>query len=192
MGLSISHTDIQLGMERTPSKLNIETQKARLDLYPTYAKLDMRTDPPRITIDQYECRASEGLKNNYDLLQEASQMAYQHILEYIGQTAEDGDRLAAIQYGGNPIGEIAKRDANGPQHEFGIGFIPKARPEIGVTGSIQIEPVLDENGATNAIKSEYTPGSVSYSYDPARINIYVKQYPSVNIQYEGSNIDSQI
>jgi hypothetical protein len=191
MGLSISHTDIQIGMERTPSKLNIETQNARLDLHQTYAKLNIRTDPPRVLIDQYECRASAGLKNDYDLLQEASQRAYQHIMEYIGQTAEDGDRLAAIQNRGNPIVDIAVRDAN-PQHEFGIGFIPKVRPAIDVTGSIQIEPVLDENGATNGVKGDYTPGVVTYSYEPGQINVYVKRYPSVNIQYVSNNIDLAI
>lgn len=43
------------------------------------------------------------------MLKMASLQAYQHIMEYIGQTAEDGGRLAAIEKGGNAIAEIAVR-----------------------------------------------------------------------------------
>lgn len=191
MGLSISHTDMQLGIDQIPASLDIRTQNAKLELHQTYAKLDVRTELPRVIIDQYECFADEGLKNNYDLLKDSSQRAYQHIMEYIGKVADDGDRLAAIERGGNPIAEIAKRDAF-PEHEFGLDFIPKARPRFDVTGGIQIEPVLDSNGATNGVEGEYTPGRLDFNFQPAQLNIYVKQYPSVNIQYEGNTIDTII
>ena len=191
MGLSISSTDTILGMESSPARLEMQSQAARLVFQQTNAKLKIHTDSPRVTIDQYECFAEAGMKNNYDLLKEASSRAYQHIMEFIGQTAEDGGRLAAIQYGGNPIAEIAARDAF-PVHEFGIGFIPQSRPKIDVTGSIQIEPVLDSNGATNSITGDYTPGSLNISYIPWQLNIYVKQYPSIDIRYEGNSIDTII
>ena len=191
MGLSISRTDIKLGMESSPARLEMQSQPARIDFHHTDAKLNIRTDPPRVTIDQYECFAEAGLKNNYDLLKDASSRAYQHIMEYIGQTAEDGRTLAAIENGGNPIAAIAARDAF-PVHEFGIGFIPQSRPKIDVTGSVQIEPVLDSNGATNSITGDYTPGSLNINYIPWQLNIYVKQYPSINIKYEGNLIDTII
>ncbi|NSW90063.1 MAG: hypothetical protein HPY74_05130 [Firmicutes bacterium] len=84
-----------------------------------------------LEIDQYEAFASVGYKNTMDLLRESAQRAYQHVMEYIGKTAEDGDRLAAIELGGNPLADIAERDAF-PEKEFGIDFIPKARPKYDV------------------------------------------------------------
>lgn len=191
MGLIINRTDAKLGIESSPARLEMQSQPARLEFHETDAKLTIRSDPPRVTIDQYECFAEVGLKNNYDLLKEASSRAYQHIMDYIGQTAADGGRLAAIEKGGNPIAEIAARDAF-PVHEFGIGFIPQSRPKINVTGSIQIEPVLDSNGATNSITGDYTPGSLNVNYIPWQLNIYVKQYPSIDIRYEGNSIDTTI
>jgi hypothetical protein len=152
MGLSISRTDIKLGFESTPARLEMESRAARLDFRQNNAKLEIQRDPPRVLIDQYQCFAEAGLKNNYDLLKDVSMRAYQHIMEHIGQIAEDGRRLAAIEKGGNPIAEIAARDAF-PVHEFGIGFIPQSRPRIDVTGSIRIEPVLDSNGRPTASKA---------------------------------------
>lgn len=191
MGLSISHTDIKLGIESSPARLEMQSQPARMVFHQNNAKLNINTDPPRVTIDQYECFAEAGLKNNFDLLKEASSRAYQNALDFIGQTAEDGRTLASIENGGNPIAQIAARDAF-PVHEFGIGFIPQSRPKIDVTGSIQIEPVLDANGATNSVTGDYTPGSLNISYIPWQLNIYVKQYPTINIQYEGNTVDTQI
>lgn len=191
MGLSISRTDIQLGIDRTPSALYTQTQNARLDLHHTDAKLNIRTELPRVTIDQYECFASAGLKNNFDQIKDLSQRAYQHIMEFIGQTSGDGRLLAAIENGGNPIAAIAKRDSF-PEQVIGLGFIPEARPEFDVTGDFKIEPVLDSKGMTNRVDGDYTPGRVDINYQPAKISIYVKQYPSVSIQYEGRNIDTKI
>ena len=169
----------------------MRSQNARMSFHERDAKLNIRRDPPRVTIDQYQCFAEAGRKNNYDLLRDNTARAYQHIMEYIGQTAEDGRTLASIEKGGNPIADIAVRDAF-PVHEFGIGFIPQSRPKIDVTGSIKIEPELDENGATHSITADYTPASLDFNYIPGQLDIYVKQYPSVSYKYEGNTIDTII
>jgi hypothetical protein len=191
MGLSISSINAKLGVDSSPARLEMQSQAARLVFQRTDAKLNIQSEPPRVTIDQYECFAEAGLKNNYDFLKDASSRAYQQVMDFIGQTAADGGRLAAIENGGNPIAEIAVRDAS-PVHEFGMGFIPQSRPKIDVTGSIQIEPVLDSNGATNSITGDYTPGRLDINYITGQLDIYVKQYSSIDIKYEGNSIDTII
>jgi hypothetical protein len=42
---------------------------------------------------------------------ESAWRGHQQALEYIAKCAEDGDMLAAIERGGNPIAEIALRDS---------------------------------------------------------------------------------
>ena len=191
MALSISTTDIQLGYERTPSSLNIETSGAKLELHQKHAKVNIETELPRVLIDQYECFASAGLKNNYDLLKEAAQRGLKNAFEVTGKRAEDGKLLAAIEKGGNPIAYIAKRDAF-PEREFGLDFIPKARPKIDVTGDIRIEPERNWEGANNGVEGNYIPGNVRIDFTPAKINIRVLRYPSVNIEYSESNFDTSI
>lgn len=191
MALNISTTDIQLAYEHIPSHLSIQTSNARLELHQKQAKVNIETELPRVLIDQYECFASAGLKNNYDLMSEIVQRAKQNVLEFIGKTAEDGKLLAAIEKGGNPIAYIAKRDAS-PEHEFILDFIPKARPKIDVTGEIRFFPERNSEGINNGVEGNYIPGGISIDYTPAKININVLQYPSVGIKYLGNSIDTTI
>lgn len=191
MGLSISTTSIQLGMETTPARLAIESQRASLSLHSRQEKANIHTEQPKVTIDQYECFATAGLKNNSDLTNDAAQKGYQQVMDFIGKTASDGATLAAIENGGNPIKSIAVRDA-WPEHVFGLDFIPKAGPKIDFTGSIDIEWEGNTEGANNGVEGNVDPGYINMQFEPARINTFVKQYPSINIQYEGNTIDSKI
>ncbi len=52
-------------------------------------------------------------------------------MNYIGKTAEDGDRLAAIELGGSPIADMAERDAF-PEKTFGTEITPYAGPKVDV------------------------------------------------------------
>lgn len=191
MGLTISLTDAQLEYERTPSKLDMESQGARLELHQKHAKVNIHTELPRVIIDQYECFASAGLKGNYDFTKEAAQLGYQQVLEFIGKNAEDGNMLAAIERGGNPIAAIAKRDSD-PVHEFGLDFIPKARPKIDIIGDINFDPERNSEGTNNGVEGSYYPGSVNISFSPASINIYMKQYPSISFEYTGNILDKSV
>ena len=185
MGLSIQTTDIQLGIDRAPSSLNMDTRNARLELHQKHGSVNVTTEKPEVHIDQYQCFAEAGLKNNADFTKEAAKRGYQQAIKFIGQTARDGYSLAAIEKGGNPIAAIAKRDAS-PQKEFSLAFIPKSRPKIDVTGGIDIQWDRNGEGALNGVEGNYIAGYTKLDFEPTKINIYVKQYPSINIKYENS------
>lgn len=185
MGLSIRTTNIQLGIERTPSSLQIETQNAGLELHQKHAEVNITTEKPRVLIDQYECFAEAGLKNNYDFSREAAQLGYQQLMKYIGETASDGNTLAAIERGGNAISSIAARKAS-PEKNFGLAFIPQSRPKIDVTGSLDLQWDRNGEGIYNGVEGNYIPGYANINFEPTKINIFVKQYPSINIKYENS------
>lgn len=186
MGLSIRTTGMQLGINRTPGKLEIETKNAVLSFHGRQTKVNISNELPMVIIDQYECFATAGLKNNYDLTKNAAQEAYQQMLEFIAKTASDGYALAAIENGGNPLKSIVIRDAY-PEHEFGIDFIPKARPKIDFTGGTTID--WDVN---NGVEGYYDRGFVNISYVPASISVYVKQYAAIDIEYQGNIVDSRV
>lgn len=189
MGLTINTTSALIGIERTPSRLDIQTQNAQLELKSNKVKVSIMTEQPRVLIDQYEARASAGLKNNHDMVKEAAQRAYQQVLEAIGRKAEDGDILAAIERDGNPIAEIAARDA-WPQREYGLDFIPKAGPRFEVTGSVKIEWNVEE--IKKGVEGFYRPGRVSINFHPSVVKIYLRQYPSVKVRYTGNRLDTKV
>lgn len=84
-----------------------------------------------LEIDQYPVFAGLGYKSSLDLAREAAQRAHQHAIEYIGKTASDGDRLAAIELGGSPMADITERDAF-PEKKPSPISLPIGQPKFDV------------------------------------------------------------
>ena len=186
MGLRIDQTYAKIDIGRTPASLEMQTQYPKLELHQKQARLNIHTEFPKLQIDQYEEFASAGLKGVTDMLREANANAYQHVMEYIGQTAEDGDRLAAIEKGGNPIADIAKEHAY-PEHEFGVDVLPKVPPKFSViSGHVDIEL---EDGALNKVETNFTWGKINFNYLPSNVTISLKQYASISMKYEPNKIN---
>lgn len=184
MGLSIKTTDIELGINTTPSRLRMNSERASLRLHQNKCRMTIETQKPEVMIDQSKCFAEAGIKSNSEFAREAAAHGYKKAMQYISKTASDGDRLAAIQYGGNAMAEIAVRDAL-KTNEFVLGSMPRSLPEIKVTGNIDVQWKIPENIALNGVDGEYAPARLETDFMPARVDIYVRRYPSVDIRYEG-------
>lgn len=182
MALTISHTDTKLDIETTRSMLSIQSRQAKLDLRHKEAKVDVHTEQPKVVIDQYECFATSGLMGPIDLTRSEGQRAMQQALTYASKAAADGDSMAAIE-NDSPLPGIVERDAY-PEHEFGLDYMPKARPKITVTGGVQISSQRNAEGISNGVEGEITPGSLSIRYTPGQVRISVQQYASLSIRNE--------
>lgn len=191
MRLIINQVRAQIGIERTPGKLEMQSEIARLEIHQKHAKINIQSELPKVEIDQHEAFASAGLKGPLELTIEAADRGRQQVLEYIGKTAADGYALAAIERGGNPIADIAVRDAY-PVHEFGYDYMPKVGPRFNVTGSVKIEAEPNGEGVHNGVEFNVIPGSLRYNYTPTRINIYMQRYPSISFSYQGNSVDKYV
>jgi hypothetical protein len=193
MGLTIQLTDARIGIETTPSRLEMQSQAARLELNRKNIQLNIHTELPRVEIDQSSAFASAGLKNFIEVTNEAAQRGYQQVMEFIGKTAEDGDRLAAIELGGNPLADIAERDAF-PECEFNGEFTPIGTPEMTVKGTQSFDPdPLNGPDFRNAIQTTFLPSNLSINYAPGQIRIFPAQYSSMKMKYQsGKTIDVHI
>lgn len=183
MGLVINRTDAKLNIETTRSQLSVQTRKANLELSHKEAKVDVHTDLPRVEVDQYECFATSGLKGILDLTKEAAQRGMQQALNYASTTAQNGDAMGAIENRSDPIPDIALKDAY-PEHEFGLDYMPKARPRITVTGGVQVTSQRNSEGISNGVNGNFTPGSITMDYTPSQVKISLEQYASLNMRYE--------
>jgi len=192
MGIIITQTHARIGIDRTYSKMEIETQNARFKLHQNHAKVEIETELPKIEIDQYEAFASAGLKNHLDLAREIAQKGRQNALRYIGKVADDGDALAAIENGGNLIPELAKRDSY-KTHEFNIDAIPKASPKVSVSGGLEIDFPQDYRRIIhNGVEGIFIPPYFDLKYTPDKIKIYLEQYASIKIDYVENKIDTYV
>ena len=142
-------------------------------------QLNIDTEPVRVHIDQYECFAELGYINFFDIARIQKQKGYQRVMEYIARTARDGDRLAAIELGGNPIADIAEEKSNSMRVNEPVK-LPFPRPRFNVTRSnIKI------NYKSGKISFNAVVHPVRYRVTPHRVEIYLRQYPSISIEYEG-------
>lgn len=181
--LRIEQTYAKIGVENYKGQLDIKSQLSRLQLQRSDAKIEIEKQAPRVLIDQHPCFASAGLKNNTELNEEAAQRAKQQAMEYIGRRAADGDALANIKNKGNPIAEIARRDSY-QVHEFDIDLIPKERPRIEVEGYIKFSAQMGE------VKGNVEEGFADINFSNPKLSFYLREKPSLNIQYVGRNIDT--
>ena len=192
MGLLISQTHSRIGIETTPSRLEIQTRNTQASAQHKNAQLNIQSEHPQIIIDQHDAFASAGLMTNTGIVEDAAQCGKQQVLDYIGKTAEDGDMLAAIEKGGNPIADIAERDAF-PEHEFGIDIIPKERPKIDIKGNLRFNPdPINDLGMRNGVRFTITPGGVYFSYKLGTTRFYMMQNPSAQTDNQGTKIDTYL
>ncbi|MCR4435069.1 MAG: DUF6470 family protein [Clostridiales bacterium] len=193
MGIIITQTHARIGIETTPGHMEMRCRAAKLQIHQEQARVNIHTELPKVQIDQHDAFASSGLKNFLELAREAAGRGYQQVMEFIGKTAEDGDRLAAIEKGGSPLADIAERDAY-PEHEFGMVTMPATGPKFDVKGGeVIIEPERNGGSGLNGVEIKFIPGGVSYSYTPAQVRIYMKQYASIRFRYEpGNKVDRYI
>jgi len=192
MSMEIRTTPALIGIDRVPSRLEMQSQDAQMNLHHKEAKINLHIELPKIQIDQYDARASAGLKNTFDITKEAAQRGQQQALEAIGSIAEDGDRLQAIEAGGNAIAEIAKKNSH-TEHEFGLDYIPKTGPQFALReGSVNIEAEPNGEGVHEGIEGDVIPNNLNMNYTPAQVNINLRQYGSIDIKYLGNSIDTSL
>jgi len=190
MSLQISRTDAKINIETTRSELSIQTRRARLELSHKVDRLDIQSELPKVVIDQYECFASSGLRGPLDLTRYEGQMAMQHALNYATRVSGEGDTLAAIENGGEPIADLAWQNGV-TEHEFGLDYMPKASPRITIVGGgLQITPQGNAAGAKNGIEGQFTPGGVTFNYIPSQVKIAMEQYASISMRYVSTAINA--
>lgn len=178
--LNIQQTYGQIGIDIQPAELSIQQPKATMEI--TIDKLDLgaHTEPLQVHIDQSECWAERGLKPFQMLNKELAQRSYQDGIEDIGKIAEDGDRMAAIENGGNPIADIAAEITNPPPDEYNIAMIPTSRPKIEFTGG-----VVHFNVKPAKVNIDTHPNKPIIEATSPEVNISMKVWPQVIIEYTG-------
>lgn len=193
MGLSIQTTPAKISIETIDCRIERKSEMARLELKQKPPVVNIKTELPKVLIDQYECFAEEGLKNNYDLLKEQADLAYQHVMEYIGRVAEDGDAMAKIGNKANIMIDIAQRNSV-TTHEFGMATMPMSMPKIdAVGGTVEFDPEpINDIGMRNGVIGTYIPAQTEFNYTPGKVNTNVVSYGSIEIKYTGNNVDSYI
>lgn len=177
--LQVNHTWPQIGINRTPSRLEVKSPGYTLDMSVTHAQVRVEAKLPRITIDQSQCFAEAGRKGNADLTAEMVRIAKGAMLSSIARIVDQGNQLANIPNAVNAIPDQGYSNAFEQfDKEFNMATIPTSRPRIEVIeGSLNIQ--VEEGRVTNRT----VPKPVSLSYTRGSVEVYLKQRGSLEVSF---------
>lgn len=183
----------KIGIRTTKPVQEIQQPKAELSIEQPKAELTIETTPGKLTIDQTEAWADMDLKHISRRIAEAADKGYQDSLEGIARRAQEGAELMKIENGGKPIAQIAKRNSEGPDLQFNVGWIPShfsvktnyepAKVDIQVKAN---QPIT--NAAINKPIHEYTPGKVDINLERR----HSLKIGFANLKYIGVNYEQEI
>lgn len=185
MNITIHQTYGRIGIETTPAQISIGSPKADLEIKQIPTKLEINKKLPQVKIDQYQCFYESGLKSVFDLVHDEAERSREIGLEAIGKIASDGETLASIE---NHQDAIVKLSEEAGIHDvnFNVDLMPKSRPKIWFEGYINI------NWKPGDVQINATAHKPEISVAPGKISIYMREYPSIKIEYAGNNLDRRI
>lgn len=187
MALRITQTHGQIGIQTYRSWMDIRQTPPKAHIEQRPPELYIERKLPEVHIDQTQCFAESGLKPVLQLASDFYKEGLQAGFEAIGRIAEEGTRLRSIEKGGNPIAEIAYEKSL-RNDQVTMVQMPKSRPKIEWDmGYLRID------WKPNPAKIEWeTYTTAQINATKHKVEIYMRQWPDIKIEYIGNNIDSRI
>jgi hypothetical protein len=187
--IRMQQTYAQLGLNIKKPVQEIQQPRAELNLRQEPAILEIRQAKGTLSIDTSEAQANIDLRGPLRRTRDNAEYGYRKAMEAIAQIAQEGDRLAAIERGGNPIAEIAFEEsviyhnteiiAEGSIVGDGIEIRYDLRPaeiDVQVRGK-RMDPVIHKP---------------IHNYTPGKVEGYIRQWNSVTIDFVGLHVDQVI
>ncbi|QFT90647.1 hypothetical protein FIU87_18545 [Bacillus sp. THAF10] len=178
--IRLQSTSAQTQLHIQKPTQEIQQPKAELSIEQPKPELTINRTPSKLTIDQTQAREDMDLKSVGRRIEEAAQFGYQDWLEGLSRVAQDGNELMRIENGGGAIVRQAKRNSEGPEKQFNIGWIP-SHFSVKINyepSSVDIQwqerrPIIDAQ--INKPTHHYTPGSTE---------VKLANYASLDIDFE--------
>ncbi|TCO76468.1 DUF6470 family protein [Marinisporobacter balticus] len=188
MDLRITTTPALIGIQTNSAKIELHQQQADMQMNIEQPKLEIHTEQGKVQIDQYPCRAEEGLKNNIDLLKDTAVFAKQKAMQGIERIVRQGNQFAAIQNKTDAVAEQAEENAYHLfDKEFNFGSVPKSRPNIDFTGGN-----VEINVVEGKVNLQVKVNKPTLNYTRGNVEVYLRQKNSINIEYVGKKLNHKI
>ncbi len=176
--LNIHTSPVKLNMNINNSKLQIDSgDLIKLDMRADLPLLEMKTTQAKVEIDQSQCFSECGLKSHGQLMEEIAVYAENAGIQAIGKMVQQGNELANIHHGGDPIIDQAEDNRFGQYvYDTNIKFMPTSRPTINV-----IEGRVDTNLVEGKVHNNTPYKMPTINFSPASIDYHISDYGRVDI-----------
>lgn len=174
-----------IGLQTTPGRLEMNQPKADLQITTTPGKWNIHQSSAEVSIDQSKARAVYTGGSYPEMSQRIYSGIEQLWLQAIAKRMEQGERMANFHKPGNSIAEV-----------YGTDWQPVSYPEIRETPAYDN---VDINVTPSPVQMEYSAGEVhfqaeqhaaEYRYTPAKVEIYMRQMPSLS--FTPQVLDTQV
>ncbi len=186
--LELTHHKSNILMEKTNPKMSISGQVGNFRLEKENRKFEIEKTDAKLTIDSYPAKKQLNFKRPMDVKVEISQKAQQAYFESLSERAQNADLLLNIQDENvNALKEIAvKRSSKGKDVSLNIAYFPQEPIEINVKPGD-----ISANYSPEKIKT-HVEKTLNIEFERGEINTKIDQYPKIEIDVVGENIDYRI
>ncbi|WP_430883987.1 DUF6470 family protein [Fusibacter sp. JL216-2] len=174
----------RIGIETQAAQLEIDQKQPELELEITHPKVSIESTLPKVEISQQQAFSESGLKGVLELTFENAQIARQLMLGGIARAVSQGDELADVSKP-DPLPDHARYNSwEQFKRDYNMVTMPKSGPDIQVVegeNDIQVEQGTIENKT----QIERPTGI----FEPGSVNIFMIQYPKLEIWTTQSKFD---
>lgn len=189
MPIQISQQPLVLNITTQPAKIEQSGNGAlTLNLDIKKPLLEMKTELPKVTIDQSASFAEAGLKNIKAFMDESVSFARQMVAGGVDRIVSQGNEWLNIHTGVDPMPDQAIYNAYEMfDKEFNYAAIPTSRPIIDLVRG-QVNTTFNKGQVTNNSR----PQKINMNYTPYQVNLAVSQYNSISFRYEKPNFNFMV
>ena len=178
--IQISSQRGQIAIQTQTSVQRMEQPKAQQSISQPTATLNIQSTPAKLTIDQTKAWEEMNLKHVFVLNREAAQKGKQAAVQATARIAQEGDELMKIEQKGSPIASQAKRNSEGPEPQFNIGWVPSP-------GSVKVyvsQGDVKIRFRAKPVKHDTQAQKVIHDYQPGKVTTAMQQRPSLTIEVQ--------
>lgn len=173
IGLNIEKPGVRLSI--TAPRLNVSAQVSEMRINSPQAEME---------IDMSQSWADLGARKPDDYARDFTSQAQQKGMEGIARRAAEGNSQAAIEKGGNVIDLIRSRFKAAAECPYTIAYIPEHPPVITISpGEMQLET------SAGGVSCSPQLGRVENNAIWAKVDVYLQQKPTIEIEWLGSYFD---
>lgn len=174
--IQMRQTFAKIGIDADLGEQSIEQPRADMQIVRRPAKLSIEQPEGELVIDQSKAWDALAIGNHLEMMKRMRAQGREIVMETIAKIAQQGDRMAMIHLQKDPIPEFAK--------EVRLQFY--TRPFAGPASYDNVEityiankPVIEAD--IGQLEINVTPNKVRHEYKRGKLDIYMLQYPSLQI-----------
>ncbi|MDQ0339902.1 hypothetical protein J2S00_002697 [Caldalkalibacillus uzonensis] len=182
--LRIKQQQGEIGINQTPGHVQIEQPPPLVEMSSEPVQVQIERQPSELYIDQSRAWAAYALMPPVTLTKTVVYNIKRIYPEIVAKIARDGDRMADFHLSNNVIAELAKEPPRLLSEMHFAG--PASRLNVDVE-YIPEQVKIDVQGGNWHYHVE--PQKPRMVHFPAKVEIYLRQRPSLEIEWVGREVD---